>query len=138
MRRIYRRPARSAGIDPAKLRAARVSAGMTLDQLAAQVGVSNSHVSGIEHGSHDAGPQTAAALARALSMPLADLLVAGTASPARRPLTYAERAQLAKADHSCPVCQARVGKRCLATSGPRTGKPMKGIHDGRVRLVPRT
>lgn len=71
---VNRRPGRSVPVDPARLRRARQERGWTITELAGRVRKSSSLVSAAETGACGLSPDTAREFAKALRVPLRDLL----------------------------------------------------------------
>lgn len=62
------------------LRTLRLERGMTLDQLAAQAGISASHLSRLERGQAEPSFTVASALAQSIGVSLSDLIEAASSS----------------------------------------------------------
>jgi transcriptional regulator with XRE-family HTH domain len=70
------RPNRGAPIDRVRLKRLRIEAGLNGNQLAEKAGISTQHVNGIEHGRVGASAAMIGKLARALEVPIPELLLA--------------------------------------------------------------
>ncbi|MFD6421741.1 helix-turn-helix domain-containing protein [Streptomyces sp. NPDC060198] len=66
--------------DPAQLRRRRIEAGLTQEGLALKVGLSKSHISGIERGTAGASAPVLARLAEAFGCRIGDLMPPVSAS----------------------------------------------------------
>ena len=70
----HRRPGRRAPVDPAKLKAARLAAGMSQSALARQVGVSHAAINMVEAGKSGMKPEVFQKVVAALGCQWVDLL----------------------------------------------------------------